>query len=119
MSITQTDLAARSCRAACKGGLPPLTSMQVRDYLQALPDWHLTEDGRRIRREWSVKDFLTALGFFDRIAAIAEAEDHHPDLHLTSYRNVTIELWTHALGGLSENDFILAARIDALPLETK
>ena len=57
---------------------------------------------------------MTALDFFQRIAQIAEAEDHHPDLHLVGYRNVTIEIWTHAVGGLTENDFILAAKIDRL-----
>ena len=118
MTITRADLAGRRCQA-CTSGLPPLTSTQVHDYLMALPDWHLTEDGRRIRREWSAKDFMTALDFFGRIAVIAEAEDHHPDLHLTGYRNTGVEIWTHALGGLTENDFILAARIDALPIETK
>ena len=52
-------------------------------------------------------------------AAVAEAEDHHPDLHLTAYRDVALELWTHAVGGLSENDFILAARIDQIPIAVK
>ena len=118
MPITRADLASRRCRA-CISGLPPLTSTQVHDYLKELADWHLTGDGRRIRREWVAKDFVTALDFFARIAAVAEAEGHHPDLHLTDYRNVAVELWTHALGALSENDFILAARIDALPIETK
>ena len=64
-------------------------------------------------------DFLTALDFFRRIGEVAEAEDHHPDLHLVGYRNVTIELWTHAVGGLTENDFILAARINDLLVELK
>ena len=118
MTTTRADLAGRHC-LPCTNDLPPLTSGQVRDHLSAVPDWHLAEDGRRIRREWIAKDFLTALDFFGRIAAIAEEEDHHPDLHLTEYRNVAVELWTHALGALSENDFILAARIDALPIETK
>ena len=118
MPITRVDLVGRHCRS-CTSGVPPLSSTQVHDYLKALPDWHLTEDGRRIRREWIAKDFTTALDFFGRISVIAEAEDHHPDLHLTAYRNIAIEIWTHALGGLSENDFILAAHIDALPIETK
>jgi 4a-hydroxytetrahydrobiopterin dehydratase len=61
-----------------------------------------------------MKDFMTAIAFFGRVAAIAESEGHHPDLHLQEYRNVWIELWTHAIGGLSENDFILAAKIDQL-----
>jgi 4a-hydroxytetrahydrobiopterin dehydratase len=118
MTIARADLLGRHCRA-CEGGVPPLTSTQVHDYLKELADWHLTGDGRRIRREWVAKDFTTALDFFARIAAVAEAEGHHPDLHVTDYRNVAVELWTHALGALSENDFILAARIDALPIETK
>jgi 4a-hydroxytetrahydrobiopterin dehydratase len=62
---------------------------------------------------------MAALDFFNRIGAIAEAEDHHPDLHVVGYRNVTIELWTHAVNGLTENDFILAAKIDQLPVELK
>jgi 4a-hydroxytetrahydrobiopterin dehydratase len=66
-----------------------------------------------------VKDFLTAIQFFQDIARVAEAEDHHPDLHLTGYRNVAVELSTHAIGGLSENDFILAAKIDAIPVDLK
>jgi 4a-hydroxytetrahydrobiopterin dehydratase len=88
-------------------------------FLQALPDWELTDDGRRIRREWRVKDFQAGLAFFNRIGQLAEDEGHHPDLHLTGYRNVAVELWTHAIGGLSENDFILAAKIDRLPVALK
>jgi 4a-hydroxytetrahydrobiopterin dehydratase len=91
----------------------------VRDHLGALPAWKLTADGRRIRREWRVKDFATALDFFNRVGQIAEAEDHHPDLHLEGYRNVAIEIWTHAVGGLTQNDFILAAKIDTLPVALK
>lgn len=118
MAITASELSQKRCRA-CEGGLPPLSAEQVSDYLEALPEWSLTDDGARIRREWRVKDFAAALDFFNRIGAVAEAEDHHPDLHLTAYRNVAVELWTHALGGLSENDFILAAKIDALPVARK
>ena len=66
-----------------------------------------------------VKDFPTAIDFFQRVADVANKEDHHPDLHLTGYRKVAIELSTHAIGGLSENDFILAAKIDQLPVELK
>jgi 4a-hydroxytetrahydrobiopterin dehydratase len=92
---------------------------QVGEYLAAVPGWKLGADGKSIRREWRLKDFATALGFFNRIGRIAEEQDHHPDLHLTGYRNVAIELSTHAIGGLSENDFILAAKIDELPVESK
>ena len=112
------ELTRKRCRP-CEGGVPALAGEEVRSYLKALPGWQLTADGRRIRREWRVKDFVTALDFFQRIGQIAEAEDHHPDLHLVGYRNVAIELWTHALNGLSENDFILAAKIDQLPVALK
>ena len=115
---TATELTGKLC-APCEGGMPPLGPEQVRSYLDALPDWKLAADGRAIRREWRVKDFATALDFFRRVGEVAEAEDHHPDLHLTSYRNVAIELSTHAIGGLSENDFILAAKIDQLPVALK
>jgi 4a-hydroxytetrahydrobiopterin dehydratase len=99
--------------------VPSLSAEQVREHLAAVPHWRLTSDGKGIRREWRVKDFATALDFFNRVGQIAESEDHHPDLHLTGYRNVVIEVSTHAIGGLSENDFILAAKIDTLPVELK
>jgi 4a-hydroxytetrahydrobiopterin dehydratase len=118
MPINAGELKQKRCQA-CEGGVPPLSAEQVREYLHALPHWHLSDDGRRIRREWRVKDFQTGLDFFGRIGQVAEAEDHHPDLHLVGYRNVTVEIWTHALGGLSENDFILAAKIDELPVTLK
>lgn len=118
MTVSATDLTQKRC-VACESGVPPLDANQVTQYLAAVPQWRLTADGRRIRREWRVKDFATALDFFHRVGEVAEAEDHHPDLHLVGYRNVALELWTHALGGLSENDFILAAKIDRLPVELK
>jgi 4a-hydroxytetrahydrobiopterin dehydratase len=112
------DLTGKKCRP-CEGGIPPLSAAEVAEMQKHVPEWRVTADGPRIRREWRVKDFVTALDFFQRIGAIAEAEDHHPDLHLVGYRNVAIELWTHAIGGLSENDFILAAKIDQLPVALK
>lgn len=115
---TATELTSKHCKP-CEGGVPALSQDEVRAYLPQVPQWRLTADGRSLRRAWRVKDFATALDFFNRVGKIAEAEDHHPDLHLTGYRNVAIELSTHALGGLSENDFILAAKIDTLPVELK
>jgi 4a-hydroxytetrahydrobiopterin dehydratase len=117
-TASEAPLVQKHCRA-CEGGIPPLTTSQVQSYLREVPRWTLSGDGKRIRREWRVKDFLTALDFFDRVGRIAEEEDHHPDLHVVGYRNVTIEIWTHAVSGLTENDFILAAKIDQLPLELK
>jgi 4a-hydroxytetrahydrobiopterin dehydratase len=101
----------------CEGGVPPVPRGEAERLLQGLPGWQLTEDGQRIRRQWVAKNFLAAMDFFHRVAELAEDEGHHPDLHLVGYRHVTIELWTHAIGGLSENDFITAAKIDLLPLQ--
>src|SRR5262245_49406698 len=112
------DLAKKKC-ASCEGGVPALAPAQIRELQTGVPRWEVTADGKRLRREWRAQDFAAALDFFQRVGQIAEAEDHHPDLHLVGYRNVAIELWTHAVGGLSENDFILAAKIDQLPVALK
>ena len=103
----------------CEGGVDPYTPDEAREQLKRLDGWRLTHDGQRIRKEWTVKNFMAGLAFFNKCAEVAEADGHHPDLHIEGYRNVAVELWTHAIGGLSENDFILAAKIDALPIETK
>src|SRR5262249_43913015 len=104
---------------ACEGGIPALSVTEVREALLSLPEWKLTRDGQRIRREWRVKDFAAGMTFFHGVAELAELEGHHPDLHLTGYPNVAIELYTHAVNGLTENDFILAAKIDGLPVALK
>jgi 4a-hydroxytetrahydrobiopterin dehydratase len=118
MTVTPSELLRNHC-TPCEGGVPAVPAEQVSVLLASLSGWKQTADGKRIRREWRVKDFLTALDFFQRVGRHAEEEGHHPDLHLVGYRNVAIELWTHAIGGLSENDFILAAKIDTLPVELK
>jgi len=111
--MAASDLAARKC-VPCSEKTQPLDPARARELLAQVPDWKLATDGKRISRNWRVRDFGTGLDFFCRIADVAEAEDHHPDLHLTNYRDLTVELWTHAAGGLTENDFILAAKIDSL-----
>jgi 4a-hydroxytetrahydrobiopterin dehydratase len=115
---SETPLAGRTCRP-CEGGVPVLTSAQINHLLPSVPGWTLTPDGKRIRREWTAKNFMSAITFFNAVAALAESEGHHPDLHLSSYRAVAIEIWTHAIDGLSENDFILAAKINELPIDLK
>ncbi len=115
MSVSATELTAKKC-TACEGHTPAFTAAQVAAHLPAVPEWKLSDDGTLIRRKYKFKDFVTALTFVNTVGALAEAEDHHPDLHLTGYRNVTLELCTHAIGGLSANDFIVAAKIDALPV---
>lgn len=112
------ELASKKC-APCEGGVEACSLESARQQLAGLPGWQLTHEGRRIRKDWTVKNFLAGMRFFESVARLAEEEQHHPDLHLEGYRNVWIEIWTHAIGGLSENDFILAAKIDELPVETK
>lgn len=110
------QLVAKKC-LPCEGGVAPCTLPEAENQLTRLAGWRLTHGGQRIRRDWTVKNFMAAMRFFDRVAEVAEAEGHHPDLHLEGYRKMSIEIWTHAIGGLSENDFILAAKIDRLPIE--
>jgi len=112
------ELVKKKC-LPCEGGVAPVTLPEAEAQLMQLPGWRLTHGGKRIRRDWVAKNFLAGIDFFNRCAAIAEADGHHPDLHLEGYRNVAVELWTHAIGGLSQNDFILAAKIDQLPIELK
>lgn len=113
--MTQPPLAGRTCKP-CEGGVAPLPASAAKTLLQDVPGWELVE-GKAIRRTVKCKDFLDAVSLIQQIAPIAEAEDHHPDLHLTNYKTLTIELSTHAIGGLSENDFILAAKINQLLAE--
>ena len=119
MDIQSTkELTAKKCKP-CEGGVEPYSAAEAKEQVTKLPGWKLTHDGKRIRKEWTVKNFMAGMKFFQEVARVAEEDQHHPDLHLEGYRNVWIELWTHAIGGLSENDFILAAKIDTLPVEEK
>ena len=87
--------------------------------LKQLPGWELLSGPDRIHRTWVVRNFQSGMTFFQKVTEVAETQGHHPDLHLVGYRNVSIEIWTHAIHGLSLNDFVLAARIDELPIELK
>jgi 4a-hydroxytetrahydrobiopterin dehydratase len=113
-----SDLSQKKC-VPCEGGVPPLSREKAESYLKELPGWKLLPDGKAIRADYLMKDFTAAVGFIQAVAQVAESEDHHPDIHLTGYRKLAIELSTHAIGGLSENDFILAAKLDKLPKELK
>ena len=77
-------------------------------------NWQKTVDGKSIFREYVMKDFVSAVGLINKIAELAEAADHHPDIHLTGYKRLRIELSTHSVGKLTEKDFNLAEKIDAL-----
>ncbi len=116
MEIQGTEqLVAKKCKP-CEGGVEACTLSEAQSQLEKLPGWYVTHDGQRIRKDWTVKHFMAGMDFFNRVAQIAEEDGHHPDLHIAGYRNVSVELWTHAIGGLSENDFILAAKIDQVPI---
>ncbi len=117
MEIQSSDQLTQKKCVPCEGGVDPCPLPQAQNQLENLEGWYLTHEGQRIRKDWTVKNFLAGLEFFKLVAEVAEEDAHHPDLHLEGYKNLSIEIWTHAIGGLSENDFILAAKIDQLPIE--
>ncbi len=115
---TAQDFRSKKCQP-CEGGVTPLTRPEAETYLGILDHWTLSPDAQAISKQFVMRDFMAAVAFINAIATVAEAEDHHPDLHLTGYRRLAIYLSTHAITGLSQNDFILAAKIDALPKALK
>jgi 4a-hydroxytetrahydrobiopterin dehydratase len=106
------SLSAKTC-VPCRGGIPPLTEEQAREYAAATPEWTLAENGTRLFRRFEFKDFKAAMEFVNRVADLAEGEGHHPDIAI-HWNKVELTLWTHKIGGLHENDFILAAKVDGL-----
>lgn len=110
---SQQELCSSKC-VPCEGGVPKLTAAEADKQNQELTGWTILEGPDRISKSWQVANFVQGMKFLNRVTELAEAEAHHPDVHLVGYRNVTIEIWTHAIDGLSLNDFILAAKIDQL-----
>lgn len=108
------DLIESRC-TACRGGEPSLTDVEIAALRLQVPGWSVTsKDGvQRIERTYRFSDFKAAMAFADRVGELAEREGHHPDLHI-GWGRVTVETWTHAIGGLHRNDFILAAKADQL-----
>lgn len=110
-----TDLLQKRCKP-CEGGVAPLSKPEAEALMKQLHgDWRLAEDAKSIRREWRFKNFYRTMSFVNAVAHIANIEDHHPDLEV-GFNYCNIRFNTHAIGGLSENDFICAAKVDALPL---
>jgi 4a-hydroxytetrahydrobiopterin dehydratase len=108
-----SSLTEKSCKP-CEGGTAPLSKDMATDLMSQLqPGWQLIEDGKALKREWKFKNFYRTMSFVNAIAHIANTEDHHPDLQV-GYDYCRVRYSTHAIGGLSENDFICAAKIDAL-----
>jgi len=114
MASETKPLHQRHC-VKCEPGTPPLSSHEVGQLLEQLDGWTVedSEGHMRLTKGYKFKGFMPAVEFVNKIAPIAEAEGHHPDL-LVSYGSVTVHLFTHAAGGLTENDFILAAKIDRI-----
>ncbi|MCS6903569.1 MAG: 4a-hydroxytetrahydrobiopterin dehydratase, partial [Candidatus Bipolaricaulota bacterium] len=96
----------------CRGGVPPMTVEQAQEYLREIAGWELM-DGKKIVKEFKFKKYLESLEFAQRVGELAEREGHHPYIHIF-YKKVRIEIWTHKIDGLTESDFILAAKIDDL-----
>ena len=110
-----SDLAARRCKP-CEGGIPALTPAAATQLLaQVSSGWVLAENARTIRREFRFRDFYRTMSFVNALAHVAKIEDHHPDLEV-GYNYCHVTFTTHAIGGLSENDFVCAAKIDLIPL---
>ncbi len=106
-----SDLASKTC-VPCKGGVPPLKGSELERMLQHVPHWKPVNE-HHITRLYTFQDFKQALAFVNRVGAVAEEQGHHPDIYI-SYNKVRLVLSTHKIGGLSQNDFILAAKIDKL-----
>jgi 4a-hydroxytetrahydrobiopterin dehydratase len=108
---TLTDLAARNC-VPCRGGVPPMKGSALESLIKHCPGWSVVGE-HHLTRTFKFPDFRAALEFTNKVGAIAEAEAHHPDIRL-SWGKVEITTWTHKIDGLTQNDFILAAKINKL-----
>jgi len=108
-----TDLSARRC-VPCEGGVPPLSAAEAAALRRQLhSDWQIAENSKSVRRSYKFKDFYRTMSFVNAVAYVANVEDHHPDLEV-GYDYCRVTFATHSIGGLSENDFICAAKLDQL-----
>ena len=110
-----SELAERKCKP-CEGGTTPLEPLQAQTLLAELSsEWQLRQEAHAIRREFRFRDFYRTMSFVNALAHVANIEDHHPDLEV-GYNYCHVTFTTHAIGGLSENDFVCAAKVDLIPL---
>jgi len=107
-----SDLAERQC-VPCKGGVPPLAGRELDDLRARLGGGWRVVGGHHLEKEYRFKDFAQALAFTNRVGAMAEEQRHHPDVHL-AWGRVRLEIWTHKIDGLTESDFVFAAKADRL-----
>ena len=110
--MSACDLNSKTCKP-CEGGVEPLTTQQIEPLMQQVPQWQLNENGKEITRAYSFKNYYQTMAFVNAIAWMAHQEDHHPDLTVT-YNSCHVLYTTHAIDGLSENDFICAVKVDQL-----
>jgi 4a-hydroxytetrahydrobiopterin dehydratase len=106
-----SELASKTC-VPCRGGVPPLAGKELENLAKEVPEWRVV-NGHHIVREFKFPDFKQALGFVNKVGDVAEDQGHHPDI-LLSWGKVGVTTWTHKIDGLTESDFILAAKIDRL-----
>lgn len=104
-----SELAGKNC-VPCKGGVPPLAGKELEALARQVPEWKVV-DGHHITRVFKFKNFVDALAFVNKVGALAEQQGHHPDIFL-AWGKAEVTTWTHSINGLSESDFILAAKID-------
>ena len=109
------SLSQKTC-TPCRGGIPPLTSSEAEALLSQAPEWQLLENGTQIERRFQFKNFAAALAFVNRVGDLAEQEGHHPDITF-GWGYASVLFYTHKIGGLHENDFIMAAKVNELYAE--
>lgn len=110
--MSDEALANKVC-IPCRGGVPPLEKEKVEELLKQLDKSWEVQEGHHLYRLFTFDDFVSALAFTNKVGQVAEANGHHPDIHLT-WGKVGIQIWTHKIDGLTESDFVLAAKIDQL-----
>ncbi|KAG1661785.1 hypothetical protein FOA52_003706 [Chlamydomonas sp. UWO 241] len=111
------DLSGIKCEGACDRNTPLVSAADRAWLFKEVPRWELSPGSTSMSRRFTAKSFSSALAFFNAAGEVAEAEGHHPDLHLTNYRDVEVVVTTHAAGGLTHFDFVLAAKLDKVPVE--
>ena len=109
---SQCPLKEKQC-VPCAGGVPPLEGEPLARLVDQLPDGWTVVDGHHLSKKFTFRDFREALDFTNRVGELAEEQDHHPDIHLT-WGQAAVTIWTHKIDGLTESDFIFAAKTDAL-----